>query len=130
MTNEFVRVIYKIRRPLEPNSDSKVIITARKTIRDIFGDSIVPFDLDTYSWYTLENSGLRIRSPDEHDLNSIRIDINLREEKAQSPEELQALTVVLTPMQLAFKCLDELLKANSGRIVRCYISFELVQSNQ
>lgn len=125
--NQYVRVIYIIRRPDRPEDDAKVIIEAKKLIREIFGNRVVPFDVNSYSWYTFENSGLRIRRPDEHDLNSIRIDLNLREEQVDGKSEvIDALSVVGIPMALAGECLEKLIVANKGRIVRCYVSFELV----
>ena len=124
--NPSVRVIYIIRRPQNPSDDAKVILEAKKIIRASFGNRIVPFDLNIYNWYTFENSGLRIRRPDEHDLNSIRIDINLREEPVDGKDHLMdALNIVGTPLGLAGECHEKLLEANAGRIIRCYVSFEL-----
>lgn len=116
---QFVRVIYKIRRPPRLVDDAKVMINARKTIQRVFNKYIVPFDLHSYSWVTIENTGFRIR-PDNHDYNSYRIDVNLKEMKGDM------LDVFLSPTSLAFQCLQELEKSNDGRPLHCYVSFELV----
>ena len=116
---QFVRVIYKIRRPPTLSDDAKTAITARKIISQTFKDHIVPFDLSSYSWVTISNTGFRIRI-DRHDYNSYRIDVNLRE----SGKDM--LDVFISPTSLAFKCLKELEKACDNRPVNCYVSFELV----
>ena len=122
MSNEqqYVRVIYRIRRPPSSSDDAKIIITAKKIINKHFSKQIVPFDLSNYSYITLENSGLRIRI-DEHDNNSYRIDINLNEERSED-----ILDVFLSPASIASQCLSELEQANENRLVKCYVSFELV----
>lgn len=116
---QFVRIIYKIRRPPRLAEDAKVAIIARKIIKKTFGDDIIPFNLTGSSWVTLESSGIRTRI-DNHDFNSYRIDVNLKEKKGDM------LDVFLSPTSLAFQCLRDLEKTNFGRPVQCYVSFELV----
>ena len=88
-----------------------------KIIEKTFNDHIVPFDLSSTSLITLENSVLRFRI-DKHDYNSCRIDVNLKE----ASEDM--LDVFLSPISLAFQCLNELEKSNYDRTVQCYVSFE------
>lgn len=124
---QFVRVIYIIRRPDNPADDSKVILQAKKIIQDVFKDYIVPFNSGAYTWYMYENSGLRVRY-DKHDLNSIRIDVNLREEPETSENNdlVNALAILGTPLASAGECHEKLINSNRGKIVKCYVSFEIV----
>lgn len=126
MSNErqYVRVIYRIRRPPRATDDAQMIINAKKIINKHFVKHIVPFDLSNYSYITLENSGLRIRI-DEHDNNSYRIDINLNEERSGD-----IVDIFLSPASMATQCLSELEEVNEQRIVKCYVSFELVMAEK